>query len=42
MSLKNPQNRKKMLRKSPTSNTRTAIFKNAGFSLEVFENYKIE
>ena len=32
MSLKNPQNLKKMLRKSPASNARAAIFKNAHFS----------
>ena len=32
MSLKNPQNLKNMLRKSPASITWAAIFKNADFS----------
>ena len=32
MSLKNPKNFKKMLRKSPASNVWAAIFKNADFS----------
>ena len=38
MSLKIPQNLKKMLRKSPASNALASIFKN----LEFFRSYKID
>ena len=42
MSLKISQNLKKMLRKSPASSVWSAIFKDAVFFPELFNNYKIE
>ena len=41
MSLKKPKNLKKMLRKSPTSNTWAAILKNADFSLSSLKVTKL-